>query len=77
MHYYFLYIVLEAISANTSSLSDIMFPNTNNTYDVLNSIEIPASFIRHRSISTGKLLQPRPAIIDISTYHYIYFYIIL
>ena len=42
------------MSANTSTLSDITFPNTNNTYNILNSIVIPASFIRHRSISTGK-----------------------
>ena len=48
------------MSVNTSSLSDIMFPNTNNTYDIINSIKIPASLIRHRSISTGKLLKARP-----------------
>lgn len=49
------FAVIEAMSVNTSTLSDIRFPDTNNTYNISNSIKIPASFIRHRSISTGKI----------------------
>ena len=42
------YTVMEATSANVSTLSNVVFS------DADNSIEIPASFIRHRSNLTGK-----------------------
>ena len=39
---------------NTDASGNIVFPDTDVTSDVSNSIEIPASFIQHRSDFTGE-----------------------
>ena len=39
---------------NTDASGNIVFPDTDVTSDVSNSIEIPASFIQHRSGFTGE-----------------------
>ena len=39
---------------NTDASGNIVFPDTDVASDVSNSIEIPASFIQHRSDFTGE-----------------------
>ena len=49
-----MYIVISAELVDANSITDVIFPNPNSSFDVNNLIFIPESFIQHRSMTTGK-----------------------